>query len=75
MNLGGVAFLDGGDVTERWAALDAGHLHWATGGGLRVATPIGPVALDVGYRLNRFGPGEPYAGHRWAFHLSLGEAF
>jgi outer membrane translocation and assembly module TamA len=56
-------------------ALDVDRLHWASGLGLRLPTPIGAVRLDVGYRLNRFGPGEPQHGHRFAYHLSVGEAF
>jgi outer membrane protein assembly factor BamA len=73
--LAGAAFVDGGDVTETWGALDVDRLHWASGLGLRLPTPIGAVRLDVGYRLNRFGPGEPQHGHRFAYHLSVGEAF
>jgi translocation and assembly module TamA len=75
LNWGGVAFLDGGDVTERWQDLDLGNLEWAAGAGVRVATAIGPARLDVGYRLNRTSMDDPYAGHHLAFHLSLGEAF
>jgi outer membrane protein assembly factor BamA len=73
--LGGVSFLDGADVTERFRQLDAVHQHWATGAGVRLGTPIGPVRFDVGYRLNRTGAGELRRGDRFAFHLSLGEAF
>jgi translocation and assembly module TamA len=74
MDLGGVTFLDGGDVTER-DMLDLGNLHWAVGVGLRLFTVIGPVRADVGYRLNRTGPGNPEPGSHFAFHLSIGEAF
>lgn len=73
--LGGVLFLDGADVTERIGGLDLTNLHWAAGAGLRIATLIGPVRIDVGYRLNRTGVGEPQAGEHLAYHLSLGEAF
>ncbi|HEX8114667.1 MAG TPA: BamA/TamA family outer membrane protein [Kofleriaceae bacterium] len=76
MPLGIVAFLDGGDVTETPGGLDFGNLHWAVGGGLRVITPVGPVRLDVGYRLNRTsGPNNPDPGQRFAYHLTIGEAF
>jgi translocation and assembly module TamA len=73
--LGLVVFLDGGDVTLTTAELDIGNLHWAAGVGLRYNTVVGPVRFDVGYRLNRFGEGEPDPGQRIAFHLSLGQAF
>jgi outer membrane protein assembly factor BamA len=75
MLLGGVVFLDGGDVTEHAADLDVMHLHWAAGIGLRLHTILGPVRADVGYRLNRTGDHNPEPGSRYAFHLSLGEAF
>jgi translocation and assembly module TamA len=74
MRLGGVTFLDGGDVTMP-GGINLGNLHWAGGGGLRLFTPVGPVRFDIGYRLNRIGPGEPDPGSRFAFHLSIGEAY
>lgn len=74
MGLGGVTFLDGGDVTDR-NEIDLGNLHWAVGAGVRLFTIVGAVRADVGYRLNRYGPGEPEPGSRWAFHLSIGEAY
>jgi outer membrane protein insertion porin family len=73
--VGVVAFADGGDVTLTRAEIDPTNLHWAIGGGLRYNTLVGPLRFDVGYRLNRFGPGEPDPGDRVAFHLSLGQAF
>ena len=68
-------FLDGADVTGDLDALDLANLHWATGAGLRYDSPVGPVRFDIGFRLNRVGPGEPDPGDRFAFHLTLGEAF
>ena len=73
--IGGVVFLDGGDVTETPSDLTLGRLNWAVGLGVRVKTIVGPLRLDVGYRLNRTGPTDPEPGSRWAFHLSLGEAY
>jgi len=71
----GATFLDGGDVTEGWSNIELGHLHWATGLGLRVATVVGAIRFDVARRLTRAGAGEPRAGDNFAFHLSVGEAF
>jgi outer membrane protein assembly factor BamA len=73
--LAGALFLDGGDVTETWGEMNVDALHWASGLGFRLPTPIGAVRLDVGYRLNRYGLGEPQHDERFAFHLSVGEAF
>jgi outer membrane translocation and assembly module TamA len=73
-------FADGGDVTAPGGvALD--NLNWAVGIGLRYDTVIGPIRVDVGYRINRVdvagpdGLANPDPGERFAFHLSLGEAF
>jgi translocation and assembly module TamA len=74
MGVGGVAFLDGGDCTGK-NQIDLADLHWAAGAGARLYTMVGAIRLDIGYRLNRTGPGNPDAGSRWAFHLSLGEAY
>jgi outer membrane protein assembly factor BamA len=75
MPLGAAVFLDGGDVTETPGQLDPTDLHWAIGGGLRLMTLVGPVRLDIGYRLNRTGPMEPAPGSHYAYHLTIGEAF
>ena len=78
MPLGAAIFLDGGDVTETPGQLDPTNLHWALGAGLRLMTIVGPVRLDFGYRLNRTGASgidPPAPGSRWAYHLTIGEAF
>jgi len=75
MPLGAAVFLDGGDVPEPPTELDLMNLHWAIGGGLRLMTVVGPVRLDVAYRLNRTGPLDPDPGARYAYHLTIGEAF
>ncbi len=75
LKLGGVTFLDGGDDTERLSDIDPSNLHWAAGAGLRVHTLIGAVRLDLAWRLNRYGVADPDPGSRFAFHLSIGEAF
>ena len=76
MWFGAVAFVDAADVGANFSELDFAEPHVATGGGVRLYTPIGPVRFDVGYRLNRVDPGvEPGGSDRVAFHISLGEAF
>jgi outer membrane protein assembly factor BamA len=68
-------FLDGGDVTTTASGLDPLHLHWAAGTGLRLVTPYGPLRVDFGYRLDRYGPGEPLPGDRFAYQIGFGEPF
>ncbi len=76
MPLGGVVFLDGGDVTEEAGDLTLSNLAYSFGLGLRLKTLVGPVRADLGYRLNRVGTvDDPAPGTKFAFHLSLGEAF
>ncbi|MBL9018934.1 MAG: BamA/TamA family outer membrane protein [Myxococcales bacterium] len=68
-------FLDGGDVTRTPRVLDPGNLHWATGVGLYLKVFGLKVRADVGYRLNRTGPGEPQAGENFAYHLGVGDTY
>ena len=76
MWVGAVGFVDAADVGVDFADLELATPHVAAGGGLRLYTPIGPIRVDVGVRLNRVAPGiEPGGGDRVALHLSLGEAF
>jgi translocation and assembly module TamA len=86
MPLGVALFLDGGDVTDTEApasftdqsarhALELSNLHWALGFGLRLLTIVGPVRVDIAYRLNRTGTGEPDPDSNFAYHLTVGEAF
>ncbi|HET9622696.1 MAG TPA: BamA/TamA family outer membrane protein [Kofleriaceae bacterium] len=81
MPLGFAVFLDGGDVTADPADLDPTYLHWAAGAGLRLQTIVGAVRVDFGYRLNRYNgldrnnQVEPDPGARFAYHLTIGEAF
>ncbi len=78
--MGGVVFLDGGDVTRTPGELDPWHLHWAVGAGVRIEV-IKSVSfrIDTGYRLNRTGPAEPAPETGWdarlAVHLGVGQAY
>jgi outer membrane protein assembly complex protein YaeT len=78
--LGGVLFLDYGNVwAEAWD-FDFRDLRYAVGPGLRYATPIGPVRFDVGWQVNpieglRVDEREPSELRRWRIHLSIGQAF
>jgi translocation and assembly module TamA len=76
VKLGVVGFLDGADVVESYGDLDATHLHWAVGVGIRpFYLPVGPIRIEIAYRLNRTGAGEPSAGDRWNYLFGVGEAF
>jgi outer membrane protein insertion porin family len=71
--LGGVVFLEGGQVWLRRSDVAlrvADDLQWAVGSGLRLKTPLGPIRLDYGYRLR-----EERGEDRWRLHFTLGHAF
>ena len=77
-NLGGVIFLDGGNVwTNPWD-FNLNDMRYDVGPGLRYNTPIGPIRFDIGYQLNPI-PGLLVNGkeqaRRLRFHFSIGQAF
>jgi len=67
--LGIVAFLDNGNV---WKTVEDVNfpLKHTVGGGLRYSTPVGPVRVDYGHKLNR--ESDESAGE---VHFSFGQAF
>ena len=77
-NLGGVLFLDGGNVWAKSMAFVLSDLRYAIGPGLRYQTPIGPIRFDFGYQLNPIPglqvDGKPQTRH-WRVHFSIGQAF
>lgn len=73
-DFGAVVFVDGGNVFARAADLDLTRLRGSVGFGGRYRSPIGPIRVDVGFKLDRRVLGtqlEP----RYAIHLSIGQAF
>lgn len=68
--IGLVAFLDGGNVWIKIKDLDITDFKFTTGIGLRYNTPVGPLRIDYGYKLQREkreSTGE--------IHFSIGHAF
>ncbi|MEX0662803.1 MAG: BamA/TamA family outer membrane protein [Balneolaceae bacterium] len=80
----GVAtFLDGGQVWESLSNLDDRPLQFGAGGGIRYQSPIGPVRVDIAYKINPFDEdldrfnGQDL-GNEWSrigIHFSIGQAF
>jgi outer membrane protein assembly complex protein YaeT len=76
--LGGVVFVDAGNVWSGSLAARASGLRADTGVGLRYSTPIGIVRADIGYQLTPIDDlivdGER-EDRPWRLHLSIGQAF
>ena len=76
--VGGVVFVDYGNVWSDPWDINIGDLRYAVGPGLRYLTPIGPMRVDFGYQLNPIDNlrvnGEPETRH-WRLHFSIGQAF
>ena len=72
--IGGVLFIDGGNVWRRAADLDLTNLIGSVGTGVRVKTPVGPLRFDVGFPLERRLVGKTLE-RGYAFHFSIGQAF
>ena len=68
--LSGVMFVDMGNVWAELSDVQWKDVRVSTGGGLAVMTPIGPIRVDVGFKLNR-KPGEG----AYEVHMGLGYAF
>ena len=68
--LGGTVFYDAGNVWADWREMDPADLKGGVGLGVRYLSPIGPLRLDVGYKLDR-EPGE----EEYAISVSFGNPF
>ena len=71
----GVGFVDAGNVVARASDIDLFDLRTAAGFGIRIGTPVGPIRLDLGFKLDRreLSPGRLERRSIW--HISLGQAF
>ena len=74
--LGGVVFLDAGNVFRRVSDLDLSALRPSAGFGFRYKSPLGPVRVDFGFRLtSRRGDVPDVDEPSYAIHFSIGQAF
>jgi translocation and assembly module TamA len=75
---GAVAFVDAGSVQADPWDFSVSALRYDIGPGLRYASPIGPLRVDLAFQLNPIsglqvdGAPEP---RRWRVHFSIGQTF
>jgi outer membrane protein assembly complex protein YaeT len=70
--IGGVLFIDAGNVFSRIHNLDLGQLKYSPGFGLRYLSPIGAIGVDIAFPTNRinYQQDSPYQ-----IHFSVGYGF
>jgi outer membrane protein insertion porin family len=74
-SLGVVGFLDAGNVFLHVDQINVGQLRAAAGFGLRYRSPIGPIRVDFGVKLDRQLLPNGTLERPTALHISLGQAF
>lgn len=81
--IAGALFADSSDVSPKRLSFRFNHPHLSVGFGLRYQTPIGPVRVDVGYRVpklqapkssDEYTPGDIF-GLPIAISFGIGESF
>lgn len=73
--LGAVGFMDAGNVFRRVSDFDFGVIKPTAGLGLRYASPIGPIRVDLGFKLDRGRLPTGEQERLTELHISLGQAF
>lgn len=70
-----VGFVDGGNVFARATSIDVTDLRRSAGFGVVYGSPVGPVRINLGFKLDRreLSPGR--LERRSVLHISLGQAF
>jgi len=75
----GIVFIDAGAVDPDSFQFDAGEIRIACGAGFRYDSVIGPLRVEVGYKLNPVEEDELPEGveaeERWRIHFSIGQTF
>jgi outer membrane protein assembly complex protein YaeT len=73
--LGAVGFIDGGNVWRTVSDMDFAHMRGAVGFGVRYRSPVGPIRVDLGFKLDRRTLPDGERDRPTALHISLGQAF
>lgn len=74
-NLGLVGFLDAGNVYRLASDIDLSEIRGGAGFGFRYRSPIGPLRVDLGFKLDPRILADGSRERRSVVHISLGQAF
>jgi outer membrane protein insertion porin family len=69
------AFVDAGNVFLRVSNLDLAEIRGAAGFGVRYLSPIGPIRVDLGFKLSPMTFANGTKESRTALHITVGQAF
>ena len=69
-----VGFLDGGNVYDRVSNISLARIRGGAGFGVRYRSPVGPIRVDLGFKLDRQELGNELEPPT-ALHISIGQAF
>jgi len=70
--IGGVVFIDAGNVFPKIHNLDPGQLKYSPGFGLRYLSPIGAIGIDIAFPTNRISYAQD---NNYQIHFSVGYGF
>jgi len=74
-DLGVAVFLDAGNVFGRVSDLSVAQLRASAGFGIRYKSPVGPLRVDLGFKLGTLQSFGTFSERRLALHISIGQAF
>jgi outer membrane protein insertion porin family len=74
-SLGGAVFIDTGNVFAKVSQINLGELRSGVGFGIRWKSPVGPLRLDLAWKLRplTYGNGTRETGFAW--YITIGQAF
>jgi outer membrane protein assembly factor BamA len=72
---GVVGFVDTGNVFARTTDINLGQLRSSVGFGVRYRSPVGPIRVDLGFKVHREEIVPGILESPTALHISLGQAF
>jgi outer membrane protein insertion porin family len=74
-SLGGAVFVDTGNVFAKVSDMNLGELRSGAGFGIRWKSPVGPLRLDFAWKLNPIVFGNGTHENRFAWYITIGQAF